>query len=85
VVVSLFATVLVACGGLLMVSNFQYLSFKKVDMRRRVPFALMLLLVLVLGVVTIDPPSVLLLMAIAYALSGPGLLLWQRAASRKAD
>jgi CDP-diacylglycerol--serine O-phosphatidyltransferase len=68
-----------------MVSNFRYFSFKKFDMRRRVPFVLMLVLVLVLGVVTIDPPSVLLLMAIAYALSGPGVLLWQRASGRQSD
>jgi CDP-diacylglycerol--serine O-phosphatidyltransferase len=81
--VAFLATLLAAAAGLLMVSNFRYFSFKKFDLRRRVPFVLMLVLVLVLGVVTIDPPSVLLLMAIAYALSGPGALVWQRASGRQ--
>ena len=75
-----FIVALVTAGaGLLMVSNFRYYSFKKFDLKKRVPFALMLVLVLVVGVVTIDPPRILLLIAITYALSGPGQLLWQRA------
>jgi CDP-diacylglycerol--serine O-phosphatidyltransferase len=83
VVISFAATLLTAAAGLLMVSNFRYVSFKKVDMRQRYPFALILLLVLILGIITIDPPRLLLLMAIAYALSGPGMLLWGRAAGRE--
>jgi CDP-diacylglycerol--serine O-phosphatidyltransferase len=81
-IVAFVATLVVAAGGLLMVSNFRYFSFKKFDLRRRVPFVLILVLVLVLGVVTIDPPSVLLVIAIVYALSGPGALLIGRAAGR---
>ncbi len=74
-----FIVALVTAGaGLLMVSNFRYYSFKKFDLKKRVPFALMLVLVLVVGIVTIDPPRILLLIAITYALSGPGQALWQR-------
>jgi CDP-diacylglycerol--serine O-phosphatidyltransferase len=78
VIVALIAALLTMSAGLLMVSNFRYFSFKKFDLKRRMPFALMLIVVLVVGVITIDPPRILLLMAIAYALSGPGQLVWQR-------
>ncbi len=78
VALKFIVALLTAGAGLLMVSNFRYYSFKKFDLKKRVPFALMLVLVLVVGVVTIDPPRILLLIAITYALSGPGQLLWQR-------
>lgn len=83
VVVKFIVALVTAGAGLLMVSNFRYYSFKKFDLKKRVPFALMLVLVLVMGVVTIDPPRILLLIAITYALSGPGLLLWQRLQGRR--
>lgn len=76
--VAFTAALLTASAGLLMVSNFRYLSFKKFDLRRRVPFVIILVLVLLIGLVTVDPPRVLLFSAIAYALSGPGQLSWDR-------
>ena len=76
--VAFAAALLTASAGLLMVSNFRYLSFKKFDLRRRVPFVIILVLVLLIGLVTVDPPRVLLFSAIAYALSGPGQLSWDR-------
>jgi CDP-diacylglycerol--serine O-phosphatidyltransferase len=82
--VSFFAALLTALAGLLMVSNFRYLSFKKFDLKRRVPFVIILMLVLLIGLVTVDPPRVLLLMAVAYALSGPGQLTWERITRRAA-
>ena len=72
-----------AGAGLLMVSNFRYQSFKKIDLRRRVPFVIMLLVVLAVGVVTVDPPRILLLVALVYALSGPGQLVVQRVRARR--
>ncbi len=83
-VVAVLATFLTAGAGLLMVSNFRYHSFKKFDLRRRVPFVAMLLVVLVVGVVTVDPPRILLLVALVYALSGPGQLLLRRLRARRA-
>lgn len=77
-VVSFTAALLTAAAGLLMVSNFRYLSFKKFDLKRRVPFVIILVLVLLIGLVTVDPPRVLLFMAIAYALSGPGQVSWEK-------
>lgn len=84
-VVAFGAALLTAGAGLLMVSNFRYLSFKKFDLKRRVPFVIILALVLLIGVVTVDPPRVLLLMAIIYALSGPGQLSWDRLTRRPGD
>jgi len=59
-----------AAGGL-MVSNVRYYSFKDIDLRNRVPFFVMLLVVLVFVFTSIDPPKVLFTVALVYALSGP--------------
>src|SRR5690554_1270811 len=68
--VMLFA-LLVAAAGLLMVSNIKYYSFKDLDLKGRVPFVAILVVVLVFAVVFSDPPRVLLLIFLAYAASGP--------------
>jgi len=61
--------------GVLMVSNVRFHSFKEVDLRGRVPFVALLVVVLVFMLVFSDPPLVLFLLAILYALSGPFLTL----------
>jgi CDP-diacylglycerol--serine O-phosphatidyltransferase len=63
-----------ASAGLLMVSNFKYPSFKKVDMRGKVPFIVILSVVMGFVVITIDPPRVLFAMALFFSLSAP--VLW---------
>lgn len=68
--IMLFA-LLVAAAGLLMVSNFKYSSFKKLDLRGRVPFVAILAIVLGFAVVFSDPARILLLAFLAYATSGP--------------
>lgn len=71
----------VACA-LLMVSRFKYTSFKgsgePKEREDRVSFKAALLVVAVLVALFIDPPRVLLLIAGAYALSGPLYALWQK-------
>ncbi len=62
---------LVAVAGMLMVSNIKYYSFKDLDMKGRVPFVAILLVVLIFAVVFSDPPRVLLLIFMGYAASGP--------------
>ncbi len=71
-----FAMVVTVLTGLLMVSNFRYPSFKNIDLRGRVPFVVMLAVVLIFVVVSIDPARVLLAMASTYAVSAPLLWLW---------
>jgi len=64
-------------NALLMVSNFKFYSFKELD-RSRVPFAVMLPIVLVLGIVLYDLPVGLLSVSLVYAASGPVAALWNR-------
>jgi CDP-diacylglycerol---serine O-phosphatidyltransferase len=66
-----------ALTGLLMVSNFHYISFKSLDFRGRVPFASMLLVVMVFAALIIFQEEGLLAMAIMYALSAPSLWLFR--------
>jgi CDP-diacylglycerol--serine O-phosphatidyltransferase len=48
-----------------------YHSFKGLDLRRRVPFVGILIVVMGFVVITIDPPRVLLAIGLLYAVSGP--------------
>lgn len=68
---AIMVALLTAVVGFLMVANFPYYSFKGVDFRGRVPFVVIFAVVLVFGLVTLDPPSIFLLAGLAYALSGP--------------
>jgi CDP-diacylglycerol--serine O-phosphatidyltransferase len=67
--------VLTVMAGVLMVSNIRYHSFKDIDLKNRIPFVAMLLMVLVFVFISIDPPLVLFALALVYALSGPVLTL----------
>ena len=62
---------LTAVVGFLMIANFPYYSFKGIDFRSRVPFVVMIAMILVFGLVTADPPRILLFAFLAYAVSGP--------------
>jgi len=67
--------ILTAVTGILMIANFRYSSFKGIDLHGRVPFFVMILVVLIFGLVTLDPPRVLLAAFLLYALSGPASFL----------
>jgi CDP-diacylglycerol--serine O-phosphatidyltransferase len=69
--VAWLAAVLTALAGLLMVSNFRYLSFKQLNLHGRVPFLLAVAVMLGFGIILINPPLMLFLMATTYAASGP--------------
>jgi CDP-diacylglycerol--serine O-phosphatidyltransferase len=62
--------VLTIMAGLLMVSNARYYSFKEFDFKNRVPFTVMLLVVIMYVFASIDPPKVLFAGFLLYALSG---------------
>ena len=73
--------------GTLMVSNIRYQSFKQLDLKGRVPFVTILVVVLIFVFVSSDPPLVLFAMSLLYALSGPVLTLVsirRRRAARRA-
>ena len=74
---SFIVAMLVAAAGMLMVSNIKYYSFKDLDLKGRVPFVAILVVVLAFAVVFSDPPRILLLIFLAYAASGPVQYLLQ--------
>ncbi|WP_029935938.1 CDP-diacylglycerol--serine O-phosphatidyltransferase [Thiomicrospira pelophila] len=57
-------------GGLLMVSNVRFSSFKEFNLKDKVPFVTLLLIVLVFVVITLKPSVILFGLAFLYALSG---------------
>lgn len=59
----------------LMVSNIRYNSFKEIDLKNRIPFVALLVIVLIFVGIAIDPPSVLFIIFAVYGLSGPILTL----------
>jgi CDP-diacylglycerol--serine O-phosphatidyltransferase len=63
--------VLTTVVAVLMVANVPYHSFKGIDLNGRVPFAVIFIVVLAFGLVTVDPPKILLLASLCYAISGP--------------
>ena len=71
------AAFLTVSAGLLMVSNVRYNSFKDQDLKGKVPFFKILLVVVVFGLVAMDPPKMLFFIALAYAASGIILTLIQ--------
>ncbi len=72
------AFVLTVAAGILMVSNVRYRSFKDLDLKHKVPFMAGLAIVMVFVFVAVDPPQVLFLLLLLYALSGPILTLLYR-------
>ena len=81
--VSLIVAILTAGAGLLMVSNFRYHSFKVLDVHGRVPFMFIVLVMLGFALVVLDPPIVLFLLALSYAVSGPVFTLVRRRQRRR--
>jgi CDP-diacylglycerol---serine O-phosphatidyltransferase len=69
--------VLTTLVGLLMVSNVRYHSFKEIDFHGKVPFMVLVVMVVVLAIIQTHPPTVLFLLFLAYAVSGPVLTLVQ--------
>jgi CDP-diacylglycerol---serine O-phosphatidyltransferase len=66
-------------AGLTMVTNTPYYSFKDVNMKRSVPFAVIVLIALGIAVINIDPPTVLFGIFVAYGLSGYVVYAYRKA------
>src|ERR1043165_6196870 len=75
-IVSMMTAVLAIIIAILMVSNVRYYSFKEIDLKGRVPFVAILLVVLAFVGISLDPPKILFLIFFCYALSGPILTLY---------
>ncbi len=74
---SIVAMIVIVLAGILMISNVRYNSFKGIDLKGKVPFVHILAVVLVFVLVSLEPPSVLFILFMAYALSGPVVTLFQ--------
>ncbi len=72
----IIVALLTVAAGALMVSNFQYESFKRIDLRGRVPFISLFIVLLVLVSIAVDPPKILFVIFLIFALSGPLLALY---------
>ena len=85
--ISVLTAILTMIAGLLMVLNVHYFSFKDMDFKNRVPFFVILMVILLFVIVSWDPPVVLFVIAILYALSGPVLTFYQyrKKKSKKTD
>lgn len=62
--------VITAAAGLLMMSSFRYHSFKELHVGR-VPFRVLLVVIVAFVAVSLNPPLVLLVVGVIYTLSGP--------------
>ena len=70
-------------GGLSMVSNFRFYSGKEINLRKSVPFFVILLIVLAFILISTSPPEVLFGAFVLYGLSGYADALWQLLQRRK--
>lgn len=71
-----------ACGatifaGVTMVSNFRYYSFKDINLRRSVPFFVVVAIVLAFALIALKTEVTLFGIFVAYALSGYVLAAWR--------
>ncbi|MGB0127352.1 MAG: CDP-diacylglycerol--serine O-phosphatidyltransferase [Rhodocyclaceae bacterium] len=71
-------------AGLSMVSNFRFYSFKDINLRRSVPFMVVIAFVLIFVVVSSYPPGILFALFLVYALSGYALSAWHWLNRRRA-
>lgn len=72
-----FALVLFA--GLTMVTNVPFYSFKDVQMKKSVPFVVIVAIALGIAVINIHPPTVLFALFVIYGLSGYVIYAWRKA------
>jgi CDP-diacylglycerol---serine O-phosphatidyltransferase len=72
----MFALALYA--GLTMVTNVPFYSFKDLQIKKSVPFVGLVVLVLLIAVINIHPPSVLFGLFMIYGLSGYAMYLWRK-------
>ncbi len=71
--------VLTLYSGLTMVTNVPFYSFKDIQMKKSVPFAVIVLIALGIGVIGLHPPIMVFAFFIAYGLSGYAVYAWRRA------
>lgn len=77
-----FACMLTIFAGLTMVSNVPFYSGKEINLRRSVPFIVILGVMLAFALISIDPALVLFMLFLGYAGSGYVMLIGRRSSRR---
>lgn len=62
--------------GVLKVSTIRYYSFKTIDLRGKVPFVVIIILVMLFVLISFDPSDILFVIFGGYVISGPVMTLW---------
>ncbi len=65
------ALVLTLFTGVMMVSNVRFSSFKEINLKGKVPFMTLLLVVLIFVIIILEPAVILFLIFLVYTVSGP--------------
>lgn len=79
----ILALIITLVAGLSMVSNIKFYSFKELHIRKTVPFIVILLLMLILGLTAVQPNLILFAFFVLYILSGYVMAIWQFARHKK--
>lgn len=75
---SIVVLLLTLFAGLSMVVQIRFWSFKEFNVRRKVPFAAMIMMILILSVITLEPAGVLFAFFFLYSLSGYIMYVYQK-------
>jgi CDP-diacylglycerol--serine O-phosphatidyltransferase len=76
--VAVISLIIIVFSGLMMVSNVSFYSFKDIDFHNKVPFVVMLVVVMIFVFASVDPPITLFGGFMIYALSGPVVSIIRR-------
>ena len=71
ITVAWLSAVATLLAAVLMVSNLKFRSFKDFDLINRIPFSIIIALVVIFALIFLSPPHALFLLAFAYLASGP--------------
>jgi CDP-diacylglycerol--serine O-phosphatidyltransferase len=78
-----YACVVTMFAGITMVSNVRYYSGKDINLRKSVPFIIVVAFALGFALISSYPPGVLFVLFLGYALSGYVMMGWQFATRRR--
>jgi CDP-diacylglycerol--serine O-phosphatidyltransferase len=72
-----YACVVALFAGITMVSNVRYYSGKEINLRKSVPFVIVVAFALGFALISSYPPGVLFVLFLAYGLSGCAMAAWR--------
>lgn len=75
--IAFLMAMLTVFGGLLMISNYRYFSFKELHFTGTVPYLVFIFVVVLLVLIAQNPHEVLLTMCVVYASSGPAIWVYR--------